>query len=175
MLSTRFILNTRATAARATRPFSSSFSGHTLNCENALKKAHEGESFSELKEGSVQILQGIGPVHTEAFDQLGLRSIKDLATYKFYHMAKAITILKDSESEFRPETSTMNLNKGVDKKFERKSFKDISEAPVAALQGLSEENGALFRTVGVTTVADLANFKYCKWAESIVALSKYEE
>jgi predicted RecB family nuclease len=120
-------------------------------------------------------LQGIGPVHTEAFDQLGLRSIKDLATYKFYHMAKAITILKDSESEFRPETSTMNLNKGVDKKFERKSFKDISEAPVAALQGLSEENGALFRTVGVTTVADLANFKYCKWAESIVALSKYEE
>lgn len=159
----------------AVRPLSTSFSGHTLNCELALKKAQEGETFLELSEGSVQILQGIGPVHTEAFDKLGLRSIKDLATYKFYHMAKAITILKDSETEFRPEESKMNINKGVDKAFEKKSFKEIADAPVAALQGLSEEKEALFRTVGVTTVADLANLKYCKWAESIVALSKFEE
>mmetsp|Transcript_19203 Transcript_19203/g.31892 ORF Transcript_19203/g.31892 Transcript_19203/m.31892 type:complete len:184 (+) Transcript_19203:37-588(+) len=183
MLSSKALFVTRATTSAAARlcatvqPFSSvtPFSGHSLNCEHALKKANAGESFAELSEGSVQIFQGIGPKHTEAFDQLGIRSIHDLANYKFYHMAKAITVLKESESESRPEESKMNISKAVDKAYETKSLKEISEAPVAALMGLSDEKGALFRTFGVTTVADLAGLKYCKWAESIVALSKYEE
>lgn len=154
---------------------SPSFSDHTLNCELALNKPQEGETFSTLSEGPIHILQGIGPVHTEAFDKLGLRSIKDLADYKFYHMAKAITILKDAETEFRPEDSKMNINKGLMKAFEVKTLKEIADAPVAALQGLTEESGEIFRTVGVTTVADLADLKYCKWAESIIALSRFEE
>jgi predicted RecB family nuclease len=173
MLSTA--LGTRATSRLLVRTFSS-FTEHSLNCENTLKKEHEGESLSELSQSSIQVLQGIGPIHSEAFDKLGIRSIQDLANYKFYRMAKAIAILAQSaEGEFRPTASIMNINKGVDKAFETKSFKDICEAPVAALQGISDEKGALLSTVGATTVADLASLKYCQWAESIVELSKFEE
>lgn len=163
------------TTQSAFRSFSA-FSGHVLNIENALKKAHEGETFTELsKHGSVAVLQGIGPVHSEALDQLGLKSIQKLASYKYYHMAKAITNLAGSESDFRPEESMMNINKGLDKEFETRSLQEIVEAPVSALQGISDKKEGLLRNVGVNTVGDLAEFKYCKWAESIVELSKYEE
>merc|ERR1711957_739490 len=98
------------------------------NCENALNKSHESMSFSELSNAktSIEVLQGIGPKHLETFDTLGIHSIQDLANNKFYKMAKAITILADSaEGDFRPEDSTMNIHKAVDKAYETKTFKEI--------------------------------------------------
>mmetsp|Transcript_38437 Transcript_38437/g.42507 ORF Transcript_38437/g.42507 Transcript_38437/m.42507 type:complete len:151 (-) Transcript_38437:112-564(-) len=123
----------------------STLSNHKLNCEKALKKAHE--------------------------------SIQDLAEYKFYKMAKSITALADTscEGDFRPEDSTMNINKAVMKKGETQAFCEIRDSPVASLQGLSDEKGEMFSTIGVNSVEDLANLKYCLWAEAIVELSKYEE
>ena len=50
----------------------------------------------------------------------------------------------------------------------------MAAAPVHALQGVSEEVAALLSDLGVKTVADLAEWKYCKWAESITTLAKYE-
>mmetsp|Transcript_591 Transcript_591/g.714 ORF Transcript_591/g.714 Transcript_591/m.714 type:complete len:183 (+) Transcript_591:54-602(+) len=155
----------------------STLSNHKLNCEKALKKAHEGESLSQLAAGPIGVLQGIGPANQEIFDKLGLESIQDLAEYKFYKMAKSITALADTscEGDFRPEDSTMNINKAVMKKGETQAFCEIRDSPVASLQGLSDEKGEMFSTIGVNSVEDLANLKYCLWAEAIVELSKYEE
>ena len=149
---------------------------YKVNCEKALKKTSEGDSFTQLRGGSIGILQGIGPVHLEAFEKLGIRSVDDLASNKFYKMAKAISFLADSaEGDFRPEDSSMNINKAVDKAYETRSFREIRDAPVASLQGVSDEKGDIWGKVGVHSVQDLANSKYFRWAEAIIEMSKYEE
>lgn len=70
----------------------------------------------------------------------------------------------------------MNINNAVDKAFEGKPLKEIANAPVDALQGLSEKDAkALKEALGIKTVADLANNKFVKWAQAIVALAETEE
>jgi len=70
----------------------------------------------------------------------------------------------------------MNINKMVDKKYETMSLKEIAKAPVAAIQGLSENDGKLLQEAfGVKTVSDLANLKYVKWAQAICILAEGEE
>ena len=70
----------------------------------------------------------------------------------------------------------MNLNKALDKAYEGKSLKELADAPVDALAGVSEADAKLLlEAFKVKTVRDLANLKYVKWAQAIVALSGTEE
>jgi hypothetical protein len=70
----------------------------------------------------------------------------------------------------------MNINKCVDKAFEQKTLKEIANAPVSALQGVSDNDAELLKKAfNVKTVADLANLKYVKWAQAICALAEGEE
>lgn len=69
----------------------------------------------------------------------------------------------------------MNINKAVDKSYEGKSFKELADSPVAALQGVSEGDAKLLMDAfNVKTVKDLANLKYVKWAQAIVILADTE-
>jgi hypothetical protein len=70
----------------------------------------------------------------------------------------------------------MNINKAVDKAYESKSLKEIADAPVDALQGVSAKDAALLREAfNIKTVRDLAELKYSKWARAIVFLADTEE
>ena len=69
----------------------------------------------------------------------------------------------------------INVNKAVDKAFESKSLKQIADAPVSALEGLSDEQGKLLEKLGIKTIGDLGNWKFANWARSIVELAKLEE
>ncbi len=69
----------------------------------------------------------------------------------------------------------MNINNAVDKAYEGKSFKEIAESPVSALQGVSEGDAKLlFDAFNVKTVRDLGQLKYVKWAQAIVTLADTE-
>jgi hypothetical protein len=69
----------------------------------------------------------------------------------------------------------MNINKAVDKAYESKSFKDLADAPVSALQGISEADAILLqKAFKIKTVKDLAKLKFVKWAQAIVTLSELE-
>ncbi len=69
----------------------------------------------------------------------------------------------------------MNINKAVDKAYETKSLKEIANAPVSALQGISEgDANHLFEAFHIKTVRDLAQLKYVKWAQAIVTLADTE-
>merc|ERR1712150_74883 len=104
----------------------------------------------------------------------GFKTVRDLATYKFYLIANAIKTLAATEST-RPEGSIMNIDHAVDKDFEAKSLTELLEAPLSALEGLTGKADAVLKELHVTTIGDLADFKYCKWAGAIIELSKYEE
>ena len=70
----------------------------------------------------------------------------------------------------------MNINKILDKKYEEMPLKEITKAPVSALQGISDSDGELLqKAFKVKTIADLAKLKYVKWAQAICALADGEE
>lgn len=70
----------------------------------------------------------------------------------------------------------MNLNKALVKAYEGKSLKELPDAPVDALQGVSENDAKLLKEAfNVKTIRDLANLKYAKWAQAIVTLADTEE
>jgi len=70
----------------------------------------------------------------------------------------------------------MNINKFVDKKYEKMSLKQLAASPVDALQGLSEKDAKVLKEAfKVKTVSDLAKLKYIKWAQAICLLAEGEE
>ena len=70
----------------------------------------------------------------------------------------------------------MNINKCVDKAFEKMTLKELVNAPVSALQGVSDGDEELLKKAfNVKTIADLAKLKYVKWAQAICTLAEGEE
>jgi hypothetical protein len=70
----------------------------------------------------------------------------------------------------------MNINNAVDKDYEGKSLAELADAPIAALQGVSERQAQLLQDAfRIKTIRQLANLKYVRWAQAIVALAATEE
>ena len=70
----------------------------------------------------------------------------------------------------------MNIDKFVDKKYEKMSFKELANAPVDAIAGISEGDAKLLKEAfKVKTVKDLAKLKYVRWAQAICVLADGEE
>jgi len=69
----------------------------------------------------------------------------------------------------------MNIDKFVDKKYEKMTLKEIANSPVDAIQGVSEGDAKLLKEAfNVKTVSDFANLKYVKWAQAICTLAEGE-
>lgn len=70
----------------------------------------------------------------------------------------------------------MNLNKALTKAYEGKPLKELVDAPVDALQGVSENDAKLLQEAfNVKTIGDFAKLKFVKWAQAIVTLAETEE
>ena len=70
----------------------------------------------------------------------------------------------------------MNINKCIDKAYEKKTLKEIAAAPVDALQGVSAKDAELLKAAfNVKTVSDLGNCKFFQWARAICILAEGEE
>ena len=70
----------------------------------------------------------------------------------------------------------MNINKVLDKKYEQMPLKELKNAPVSAIQGISESDAELLnKAFNVKTIYDLAKLKYVKWAQAICVLADSEE
>ena len=69
----------------------------------------------------------------------------------------------------------MNINTVVDTEFAGKCFRDICNAPLSAMRGLSKGDAkALHQAFGITTIGDLAELKFVKWATAIKTLAAEE-
>ncbi len=70
----------------------------------------------------------------------------------------------------------MNLNKALTKAYESKSFKELVDAPVDAIAGISANDARLLQEAfNVKTIGDLAKLKYVRWAQAIATLAETEE
>jgi len=70
----------------------------------------------------------------------------------------------------------MSIRKGVDKEFQSPPLSDLIKIPVHMFKRIAPDTeGKAFQFLGVNTVVDLAEFKYCRWAEAIIVAAKFEE
>ncbi len=70
----------------------------------------------------------------------------------------------------------MNINNAVDKAYETKSLKEIADAPVDALQGVSAADAELLlKAFNIKTIRDLGTNKFFLWAQAISTLAAREE
>lgn len=69
----------------------------------------------------------------------------------------------------------MNIKNAVDKAYEKKSLKEILDAPVSALQGVSDKDAELLgKAFGIKTVRDMGTNPFFKWAQAMAALEGTE-
>ena len=69
----------------------------------------------------------------------------------------------------------MNITKALDKTFETMSLKQLTEAPVAALAGVSDSDAKLLeQAFGVKTIRDLGTNKYFQITITIVSAAEFE-
>jgi hypothetical protein len=69
----------------------------------------------------------------------------------------------------------MNIDTIVDNDYQGKSFRELAEAPVSALRGVSaKEAKALHQMFNVSTVRQLAGLKFVRWASAIAILADEE-
>ena len=69
----------------------------------------------------------------------------------------------------------MNINTVIDSQFADKNFRDIANAPLSAMRGLSKDDAkALNKAFGITTIGELANLKFVRWATAISVLAQEE-
>jgi hypothetical protein len=65
-----------------------------------------------------------------------------------------------------------DLSTKLDKAYETTTLTGLADAPVSALQGLSEGDADHLKSAfGITTIRDLGTNKYFLWAQAITALS----
>jgi hypothetical protein len=70
----------------------------------------------------------------------------------------------------------MNINIALMKEYEGKSLKELVNAPVTSIAGVTESDAEhLNAAFNVKTVKDLATLKYALWAQAIVTLAEAEE
>eukprot|EP00931_Biecheleriopsis_adriatica_P059342 TRINITY_DN3549_c0_g1_i2.p1 TRINITY_DN3549_c0_g1~~TRINITY_DN3549_c0_g1_i2.p1 ORF type:complete len:1287 (+),score=344.35 TRINITY_DN3549_c0_g1_i2:53-3913(+) len=147
-----------------------------ININEVVTKEYEASSLAEIAEAPVSALQGIGPKMAQALKALKIKTIRDLADWKYYRAASAIACLAPLEQEgARSEEAAMNINQVLDKACEMKSLKEILELKPSALQGLAAAADKALSTLHVKTVGQLGEWKYARWAEFIVNLAKFEE
>jgi len=148
---------------------------YALNVNKAVNANVKDLTLTDLVNGPVTDLAGVGIFSGLALKSLQCGTIKDLGEYKFFKAARAICTLADLEEAGQRESkSLMNVDDMVTEEYHAKSFRDMADAPVHVLQGLSEEVAENLVSKGVQTVRDLANFELCRTAEAMVEASKYE-
>lgn len=59
------------------------------------------------------------------------------------------------------------------RRFEAEPLDVIANAPVHALQGLTEEKAEHLKVLGVLSVRDLGELKFFAWAEAVATLAPY--
>ena len=65
-----------------------------------------------------------------------------------------------------------DVSQFFDKDYEQQELNELADAPVEAIQGLSQSDAqALKQALGIDTVRELAEHKFVRIAQAVVALS----
>lgn len=70
----------------------------------------------------------------------------------------------------------MNIDTVVDKEYLGKCFRELADAPVSALKGVSASDArVLAKAFNINSVRELAGLDFIKWAQAITILAEHEQ
>jgi len=102
-----------------------------------------------------------------------------MGNWKYFRIAVAIADLAKTGEEKgkRKSDALLNINKALDKDYEKNSFKELVKAPLSAFQGLSKDADETLKNAcgtNLKSIGDLGKLKYFHWAASLTTLADYE-
>ncbi len=68
-----------------------------VNLSKGLDKAYEGSSVKEILDAPPSALAGLTEKHDEAFKGLGIKTVRDLGTNKYFALAGVLAALEGKE------------------------------------------------------------------------------
>lgn len=130
-----------------------------------VDKAYANLSPKEILDAPVHAIKGVSEKDAELLKKaFNIKTVRDLAESKFVKLAQAIVVL----AEF--------WEKALDKEWEDKSPKELVDAPVHALSGVSEEDAKLLKEAfNIKTIKDFALNRYVLIAQVLKGLAELEE
>lgn len=148
---------------------------YVLNLNEAVDKAWESKSLTEIAEAPISALQGLAEWTDAEFAKLGLSSISELGNWKFFLWARALCKLAETEqADKRREGCLMNVNNAVDKAHRGKALNDVLNLPPSALRGLAEWVDEVLGKLKIKTIQQLGTWKFAEWANAIAVLMPLE-
>jgi len=151
--------------------------GYVMNVNGMLVEAHQGTPLRNLVNLPITVLKGISEKQAKVLSSdFKVRTVRDLANWKFYIIAKSIQALTEVEEiNGRQDTSLQNINDALDQEFEKQTMTTIMEQKTEVLQGVGKVLQVhMSKKLGITTMQELANFKPAKYAAALVVLADYE-
>lgn len=150
----------------------------SFNIGFAVIRQYEDAPLKRLAKAPLTCLQGLGRKHAAMLASLGPKTVNDLANWKFARWAESICILspveQDGSRDVSKIESKMNINKALDKEWEGWAMSFLLDAPLSAFAGLTPAKDPVFKSIGLTCIKDLGEWKYYRWAKAICALAEVE-
>ena len=124
-------------------------------------KAYEGKNILELVEAPVEAISGVSETDAELLkESFNIETVMDLATNEYISLAQAVNNFSQCSGAI------------LDQEFNSKDFIELSEKPVHAIKGISEEDAErLQEAFNIKTINDLAQNKYVSIAQTTVSLA----
>jgi len=145
-----------------------------MNVNFAVVKEYESKTLQELCDAPPHAIQGISELSGEVMSVLGLKTLRDMGTWRFYRHARAIVALAEKE-EAHAGNGKMNIRNGLDSEHETKSLKDIQHLHVSALAGFPAKCDDLLAKLRINTIQQLGKRKVFAWSAAIVDLAELQQ
>jgi hypothetical protein len=128
-------------------------------------KAYEEKNILELVEAPVEAISGVSETDAELLKiSFNIETVMDLATNEYITLAQAVNNFSQCSGAI------------LDQEFNSKDFIELSEKPVHAIKGISEEDAErLQKAFNIKTIKDLAQNKYVSIAQTTVSLAALVE
>lgn len=148
---------------------------YNFNMNYFLVKDAEALPLRTIADMPVDVLQGLAKLGKEALNPRGVHTVRDLANWKYYKIARAIVACIEAQQDCRRDPlAEMNINRALDKQWETSTLPEMAVAPVSALQGLTEDDDARFAKLHIKSIEKLGRWKFPRWAEAICDLCAFE-
>lgn len=146
-----------------------------MNINHAVTKEYHDKTLKEVLDAPIHALLGLGHVAEVELAALGLKTVRDLGNWRFFHIASAICALADTEDEgFPAQKSRVNIREALHMEHESKTLKEVMQLPPSALNMFPHKADEVLKHLRIQTIKSLGNRKVLKWAAAMVALEQYE-
>mmetsp|Transcript_66986 Transcript_66986/g.211982 ORF Transcript_66986/g.211982 Transcript_66986/m.211982 type:complete len:274 (-) Transcript_66986:43-864(-) len=147
-----------------------------MNVNLAVTKEFEGTALRIIAASPPHAIQGVAEHSDAMMKELGVKTVREMGTWKFYRLARAICALADKEEVGHThQASGVNIRNALDAEYETSSLKDVLALPLSAFAGFPPKCDKLIADLHIKTIGQLGTRKTFAWAAAIAELADLEQ